>query len=282
MHISQSESKLLKANREEIKRKIIAAVDGMYVTTQQIASSSSQLNYARFLLAQLHFDSIVSKKTAKNLKQALESLSKGSGAYRRAYEEAMERINGQDTDSKELARQVLLWITCARRPLTISELQHALAVEVGESELDRENLCQIEDMVSVCAGLVTVDEESRIIRLVHYTTQEYFEATQKKWFPNAESHIATACVTYLSFLEFESGICECYWLLRNRLESNQLYHYASLNWGHHAREASTLIPQVNSFLEKNAQVKASSQVLLRKTYFEPVQNGLHLAAFLGL
>jgi hypothetical protein len=41
-----------------------------------------------------------------------------------------------------------------------SELQHALAVEVGDSKLDRENLEQIERMVSVCAGLVTLDEES--------------------------------------------------------------------------------------------------------------------------
>lgn len=58
--------------------------------------------------------------------------------------------------------------TCAKRPLTTLELQHALAVEVGESELDEENFPEIEDMVSVCAGLVTVDEECGIIRLVHY------------------------------------------------------------------------------------------------------------------
>jgi hypothetical protein len=32
-HISQSESVLLKANREEIRSRIIAAVDGMYVHT---------------------------------------------------------------------------------------------------------------------------------------------------------------------------------------------------------------------------------------------------------
>ena len=46
-------------------------------------------------------------------------------------------------------------------------------------KLDEENLPEIEDMVSVCAGLVTIDEESNIIRLVHYTTQEYFERTQE-------------------------------------------------------------------------------------------------------
>jgi hypothetical protein len=90
----------------------------------------------------------------------------------------MERINGQVEDHKKLAKQVLLWITCTKRPLTTSELQHALAVEIGESQLDEENLPNVEEIMSVCAGLITVDIESSIIRLVHYTTQVYFEQTQ--------------------------------------------------------------------------------------------------------
>ena len=60
-------------------------------------------------------------------------------------------------------------------------------MEVGESQIDENNLLQVEDMVSACAGLVTVDEKPNIIRLVHYITQEYFERMQALWFPNAES-----------------------------------------------------------------------------------------------
>lgn len=119
----------------------------------------------------------------------------------------MERIEGQVIDQVELAKQVLSWITCAKRPLITSELHHALAVEPSDSELGEDNLPQIEDMVSVCAGLVTIDEKSGIIRLVHYTTQEYFERTQKDWFPNAKADIARSCVTYMSFDMFESGFC---------------------------------------------------------------------------
>ena len=62
-------------------------------------------------------------------------------------------------------------------------------------------------MVLACAGLVTVDEESNIIRLVYYTTQEYFERMNKRWFPNAETDITTIYITYLLFTDFESGIC---------------------------------------------------------------------------
>lgn len=79
-----------------------------------------------------------------------------------------------------------MWITHAKRPLTASELQHALAAEVRDPELDDENLPEIEHTASVCAGWLVVDKESNIIRFVYYTTQEYFERMQNHWLPNAE------------------------------------------------------------------------------------------------
>jgi hypothetical protein len=36
-------------------------------------------------------------------------------------------------------------------------------------------------MISECAGIVTFDRESNIIRLVHYTTEEYFEPRVVAW-----------------------------------------------------------------------------------------------------
>jgi hypothetical protein len=123
----------------------------------------------------------------------------------------------------------LSWITCAKRPLTTSELQHALAVEKGDPELNKDKFPQIEDMVSVCAKLVTVDKESNIIRLVHYTTQEYFKRTQGKWFPNIETNITVICVTYLSFSVFESGFCQTDAEFEERLRLNQIYDYAAHN-----------------------------------------------------
>src|SRR5437588_6750567 len=99
----------------------------------------------------------------------------------------MNRIMGQIPISKEFALRVLWWVAFTTRPLTTFELQHALAVEIGERAIDEDNLPEVEDMVSVCAGLVTVDEESGTIRWVHYTTQEYFERTRVKWFPDAQT-----------------------------------------------------------------------------------------------
>ena len=154
------------------------------------------------------------------VKKALKSLPMGSQVYGYAYKDAIERIKAQDADSRELAEHVLSWIIGAKRQLITVELQHALVVEVGEPELNKENLPQIEDIVSVCAGLVTVNEESNIIRLVHYTTQEYFERTQNQWLPNAKLEITTICVTYLSFSVFESGFCQTDAEFEERLRLN--------------------------------------------------------------
>jgi ankyrin repeat protein len=264
--------------------------------------SENNANSTRFLLAQLHLESFTGKRSPKAIRAALKNLATGSGAYDHAYEDCMERINGQVKDQEELAKQVLSWITCAQRPLTTTELQHALGVEVGESKLDEENLPDVEDIVSACAGLVTIDKESGIIRLVHYTTQDYFERTQKQWFPDAHTNITTICVTYLSFDEFENGICLSDEEFEQRLQLHKLYDYAAHNWGYHARTASTTCQGVIEFLQKQGQVKASSQVLIAvkippagagydswramfPKYSQGIpkqMTGLHLAAYFGV
>jgi ankyrin repeat protein len=254
---------------------------------------TNHTNFARFLLTQLHLDSLVGKRSPKAIRNTLKKLATGSDAYDHAYEDAMERVEGQVKDKEELAKQVLSWITCAKRPLRTSELQQALAVEVGDSELDKDNIPQIEDMVSVCAGLVTLDEESGIIRLVHYTIQEYFERTQLQWFPNADSDIAKICVTYLLFNVFGSGFCTPAEEFEERVLSYVLYEYAARHWGHHARKASTLIPEVMKFLDNEAHIEASTQAFNSiKAYTRMGSNicrefpirmtGPHLAAYFGL
>jgi Ankyrin repeats (3 copies) len=221
-------------------------------------------------------------------------LPKGLDALDSAYKEAMERIQGQVADSQELAKQVLSWIACAKTPLTTLELRHALAVEIGEPELDEENLPDVEDIISVCAGLVTVDEESDIVRLVHYTTQEYFERTWVSWFPNAQTDITKTCVTYLSFDSFDIGFCQTDEEFKARLRENVLYDYAAYNWGYHACAASTEAEQsVLHFLKNEAKVSASSQAMmlskddswLRRGYSQSVPRqitGVHLTARFGL
>lgn len=55
------------------------------------------------------------------------------------------------------------------------------------------------------------------------------------------------CVTYISFDEFGSGICESDEAFEGHLESHPFYHYLVRHWGDHVRAAKSLHPHVVSF-----------------------------------
>lgn len=202
----------------------------------------------------------------------------------------MERIEGQIDDLATLAKQTLSWIAYAKRPLTTLELRHALAVEVGETSLVDSNMSHVEDVVSVCAGLITVDYKSDTISFVHYTTQQYFERTRNYWFPSSEASITDICITYLSFSIFDNKFYENVDQVGKRVESNPFYDYAVRNWGHHARSASTPVQSVMQFLNNNTLFKSSSQALIvlerhRQLPYKDgpaYMTGLHLAAYFGI
>ena len=204
----------------------------------------------------------------------------------------MERIDDQKPGFKTLATQVLSWITYSERQLTIAELQHALAVEFGESELDETNLPEPDDMISACAGLVTVDQESNVIRLVHYTTQEYFERIRLSWAPDAQTEITRTCLTYLSFNAFQSGPCMNDQDFEARLQQNVLLDYAARYWGCHARAASNddvkqfVLDTLNGILKLDyvTQVMmASDNDYDDYSQIFPKQvTAIHLAAYFGL
>lgn len=150
------------------------------------------------------------------------NLPTGCNAYDTAYAAAMTRIQGQLPGWVELARQVLAWITCTKQLLVSYELRCALAVEIGDSVLDVDNVLDLEDLIMVCCGLVIVDEQSDIVRLVYYTTQEYFNRTRDYWFPDIEAEMTMICIIYLGFGVSESG---------------HFLEYAARNWGYHVYEA---------------------------------------------
>ena len=203
--------------QQGIKDAIMKSVDGM------------------FLLVKLYMDSLVGKRSPKAVKAALARLPSGSNAYDFAYNDAMERIKFQKPDQTELAMEALTWITFAKWPLNVQELQHALATTDPEQvEIDEEDFPDIEDILSICAGLITLDEETGIVRLVHYTAQEYFQRTD--WLPEAHARIFKACITYLKFEAFGSGVCKEEKEFKVRTRDFCFYRYASVNWGHHLQE----------------------------------------------
>ena len=242
-----------------------------------------------FLLAQLHIDSLLKQPHRKAVRLALKQLPKGLDD---TYDEAMQRIGSQAVEDVELAHQTLSWISYARRPLQISELQHALAVEPGGRSIEDDSLIDEALLISLCAGLVTVDHEGGIIRLVHFTTQEYFKRTCEQHFPDAKQKIAATCITSLLFDAFEEGHCSSNQGFRDRLRQYPFLDYAGKYWGYHARGNTQQIVKdlaVELLMDDNKASNAGQALWFNKRSpgcFYGLNDwklyGIHLVACFGL
>ncbi|KAL6689610.1 hypothetical protein J3F84DRAFT_407306 [Trichoderma pleuroticola] len=259
--------------QDKIVHSILQAVDGM------------------FLIAHLYLHSLRGKTNYNLVIVTLQDLEKGSTAYEKIYNKTMNRIVNQYEDEKKLATSVLSWLILAKRPMRVAELRHALAVEPNKSDFDRRNMSDIETMTSVCAGLVTIDDESNIIRLVHYTTQEYFQQTFEIWFSEDRIKPTTTCITYLSYREFELREGDDRDDIVSRVGSYPFYSYASLYWGDHAREELSPSNEVIAFLKDAARIWSYHEILTyvqwqeERTLLSKLKEqttGLHLATWFGL
>ncbi|KAN0068732.1 hypothetical protein V8E54_012901 [Elaphomyces granulatus] len=262
---------VVKRNNElqrKIRDRISALVDGIF---------------SRFLLAQLYINSLTDKVTEKQIDTALDNMKMGKEGLDKTYDDTVNRIENQQQGIRELAKNMLFWIVFAKRPLTTEELRHALAVEPGTRSLDMRNLCPVEDMVSSCAGLVTVNRESNTIGLVHYTTQEYFQHRRLEAFRDVNRDIIGAsCLTYLSYDVFAKGHLPAS-NLEYLLQQNLFYRYAAQNWAFHIQDTQqSVVDPALKFLMDDGKVSTSSQVLFQRQY-RPLQCcGIHLVAYFGL
>lgn len=235
----------------------------------------------------LQLNHLLSKATAGDIEDELIRLPRGLSGLDVLYGQAMQRISNQNAGRAELAIKVLSWIVHAKRPLSAVELQHAVAIRPGDRMLNDKHLTEIEDLVLDCAGLVTVDDERNVVRLVHFTTQDYFERTRATWFPDAEAQIVETCIAYLSFDVFgtnsariqhddddiydehdyyEENECHCEYGYRgvDGYQAFPFYTYATENWGHHARESdANPVQPVLHYLEDLTRVRAALAWLTR-------------------
>ena len=173
----------------------------------------------------------------------------------------MRRIQGQEYWFRDLAEQILSWIVWALLPLTVPELQLALSIEPGDEQLDEDNFLDANDLTSVCAGLVIIDQERQLIRLVHYTTQEYFERRRDGLFGDIQTKITAVCTTYLCLDVFEVP-CSDFKTIQDRVTDYPFLTYATLFWGYHVQATSKFIQRdyIMRLLERNCTLISVIQV----------------------
>ncbi|KAK1762138.1 hypothetical protein QBC33DRAFT_564061 [Phialemonium atrogriseum] len=120
------------------------------------------------------------EESATAARTALGVLPAGLEAYHCAYEDVIERIEGHIADQVEVASR----FSRGYVHLSMLELKDTMVVAVRQTGFDFENPFLVEDLVASCAGLVTIDDNCLTVRLVNYTTQQYFEKTHTHKLPS--------------------------------------------------------------------------------------------------
>lgn len=222
--------------------------------------------------------------------QALHTLPKGLD---NTYDQALERIQEQPEWRKVPAIKALTWLSLSFRPLSLTEMQHALSTKPSHRRFDKDNLIPVaRNLALACAGLVTIDTPGDKVSLTHYTTREYLVRHLDQLLPRPHHEMAKVCLTYLSFQDFDRTKD------RNLILQDQPFAaYASRYWGYHAQEAGDLDSDAHSLALKLLQRdlrttdtfileptdRDSSKTDLYRGYISRDRpDGLHLAAHFGL
>jgi hypothetical protein len=122
-----------------------------------------RLTTFRFLHASLQLDALVECKSPQAVRRTLQSFpSRIQDVYLRTW----ERILKHGDDDAMLAKTVLLWVLYGSRSMTIEELERAVATCPVTHKFEPGRLVPGATLMSLCRGLVVMEEESHLVRLV--------------------------------------------------------------------------------------------------------------------
>ena len=275
------ENEIMKSIPEEISETCVPA----WILGNRCESYTDRCKY-RFLLASLKVETILRETTIHRRRNRLNAMGDGLGLGD-AYETTLRRIRAQEGEKAKLAMTTLMWVCHSERPLRVDELCHALAVEIGSTHFNSDNVPTIETLLACCQGLVTVDREASTARLTHYTLREYL-STHRNLFPRAHLEIAETCLTYLSSDQAKALPAKP----QPDLSSMPFLKYCSRYWGVHAKGSLSdrVILLAMQLLDKyENHVTANSlfeQILDPDDSLEvnspSVFGGLHCVSFFGI
>jgi hypothetical protein len=238
------------AVKADIKLSLIEKCAGMYVFFRPHPDHSS---LHRFRWAQCQLDALSHLRTIKSIRTSLNQLPK---TLNETYANILRRIHEDDV---ELLRRVLLWVAFTVLPLTIEELQEAVAVEAGIGTLnaiEESRLNDPRDILNLGGSLLGVSETGHI-KLAHLSVKDYLLSADIKATPDvfrfgmapkeANQELAVNCITYLSLDSLASGPVEAQEGWEGRLARHPLLKHAAKGWTYYLRAASST-PELNGLV----------------------------------
>ncbi|TRX93051.1 hypothetical protein FHL15_005919 [Xylaria flabelliformis] len=184
------------------------------VSSEMICDSIMSGAQGMFLWVALEIDEICAQVCEEDVLIALQNLPK---TLTEILTRALLRILAQG--NHRIAKEVFKWISVAKRPLLLEELQDALSIRIGESYSKLERRPQrIEKLPAWCANLVEIDEVSNSVQFVHHSVRTFILDTSivnlqspklnefHDHVENFDTAVGELCVTYLEWNDFKRAL----------------------------------------------------------------------------
>ncbi|KAF5332787.1 hypothetical protein D9611_005219 [Ephemerocybe angulata] len=285
------------AKRIKENTKLAVILNENPALSEQFSTFIKDKAQGMFLLARLQMEIVLEKcTTVETLLEALETLPTG---VKDMYRTTMERIKSQSEVEVSIAHRAFLWVLHARNSLSPWDLQEALTFSFDKLEFNRNSTVSIPMLLSICHGLIAVEEQTQgpsVVRFIHYSAEEFMKTMDFSHLPEPQELISVTCVASIHVL-YTTPVCgpapsDAVDSLPSELEASTqpipLVGYASFYWGYHAKicdEQRRLHPFIISYLAKDNWYTID---IKPTTYREPISwnrdfsSGLHLAAWFDL
>ena len=127
------------------------------------------------------------------------------------YERKVAKIEAGQTS--KLAATTLQWITSAVRPLSLGEIQEAVAFDQDDTCWNVDKLPHPDKIIGSCQNLVILHEDGKL-SFAHHTVRSFLLSRRSRTWRSslsfdleaANMRAAMVCVTYLCFTDFEAQI----------------------------------------------------------------------------
>ncbi|RDI76391.1 hypothetical protein Vi05172_g13629 [Venturia inaequalis] len=172
-----------------------------------------------FLWVKFQLEDLCGATSDKEIRNILRDLPKD---LVETYGRIITKIRASGPGRIKLARKMLKWIICARRPLRIEELREAMALDLTDSHFDEDKLPSGDNwrLIQMCGNLAVLNRDDNTVRLAHHTVQQFLLTQSDLLYtdvsvpgyltlPDIEIEIGQLCVAYLCLSDFETQVARC-------------------------------------------------------------------------
>ncbi|KAH6887857.1 hypothetical protein BKA70DRAFT_71692 [Coprinopsis sp. MPI-PUGE-AT-0042] len=224
-----------------IKKKLESSADlqGLFAKAgsslrEEVVGTIKRKCGGMFLHASLQLDAICHCLSIHDVQETLEQFP---SEIEDAYAQTWSRILDQHPRHVSLAKALLLWVTYAERSMTIEELRSAVATSPASHKFEPARMVPEATLLGLCRGLIVLEEQTTLVRLVHYTARKPVEELLLESFPNPNSLLAAVCMTHLADCGFQNTTIDSEQALRQALDEDPLLAYAHDAWSFHAQSS---------------------------------------------